>query len=503
MRGRLIPIVLLGWVVIGLLVWLLGSDEVPEPDAADTPAEAEEEREAQPREADAGPGLRQAPQAGSADALMGRLDQTLEPEERAELTAWIRAHPERICELMAALENTSINYAHREYVAFLDEVLAPLEDLKPQLAAGLLDCLRGLAAPERRYGQHPVLRWLRALVPLPPDTRRGLEAWARANESSLYLPWVAALVLDSARSGADIESFLRWMLTPLPNGKYRVLVRNLGQAVGSLGTRGRSLIPLFADFLLKGGDFYGVVSALIQIGPDDPVAQRALVGVINSRVNAQGAAWRFLTKRPDAKEILLAALKDELPQVRMGAVSLFLQLRLVPQETLLPALLATLPSSEVLWRDRAMRMVPSIAKRAEDVVPTLEAMFRSHEEAQWQTAAMTLRLLAGAHDGRFAVADTLRDALRHDNVGVRRVVVQGLMNYAPREAVPMLRAALRDDDAVVREKASDALGELAQGDKGALAALKEAVNHSDPKVVEMAEAWIEEIEALAAEAAGK
>ena len=523
MLGRVVLILLVGWVIVGIGMLVLGGDDPvptgaldraeearglptgPEPliGSGNTPADNTPADSAPADNAPAAPTLERSTAGESAEALIARLGRAHEKADRAAITAWIRAHPDRIRELMVALTARVLNYADHGWARFFGDVFGPLRDLEAQLVPQLIASFDVVRPPPANL--RPAYGALLVLAPLSKPSRTRLLAWADGQEMSRLVEAVGLLVIADAEDGQEVRTIVGRILAPRPEGApqlYGVYGDVLMREIAGLGLRGAALVPAVSKFAMDTRVTRDVARALIAIGADDPATHRALLVTMYATPSGahtgQTEGFEFLLRRPDSRAILLRGLEDDSARVRLGTIALIDYRRLdLGPAAVLPALLRTLTDPAATWRERAMDYLPRMAERADQVVPTLEAMFRSPEEQQWITAALALRKLATYGSGRrFDVADAVRDALRHDNVRVRRVVAEGLMHYAPDAAVPMLESALSDEDVRVREIAIEGLAALAERkrDAGALAALRAAAKHADETVADTARAWIAELE---------
>jgi HEAT repeat protein len=291
-------------------------------------------------------------------------------------------------------------------------------------------------------------------------------------------------------------------LAPDTEARLPIDVPGMMKRIALLGERGSALAPVIAEYVFAQHDVDAEsVMALIAIGQDDPAAQRVLVAIQGQAGAGLASAHEYFESRADAQQIFLAALDDDSTRVRLAAVNRLSMQGWASREALLSSVLWCLCEADPDWASSAHYWVSSLASRADEVVPTLESMLRSHDETKVVAAARVLHGLASVTDHRYDVSAPLQDSLRHDNVKVRRIVVDALRSYRPAASVPLLLLALRDDDGAVRERAADVLGTLGQHNEIARAALAQAANDEDPDVAAMAEAWLEEIADLAAKAA--
>ena len=504
-------------VVLGLLLWAglglwqgLGTGEDEAPEARGGLLSADGDVEAEPdgigsedvQLPTVAPSLESAQPRASAVQFLAGLGDLHSEESHARIRSWIRADPARIAGLLRALvpflqRERQIDWKEaqkqqREWKRFFPEVFGPLSDLATELTAGLLP-LGGVDAASPLWVTRPPLRVLETWVPLPPVARERLIAWVRDHADATWSPEVASLVARSATRGEEIHDFVAWLLQ---RGEAGYLAASaVMRDIERMGPAARALIPLLVEDALAAQRPSGrTLRALIAIGPDDPRVQRALVAALGVGVSNQDAVYRYFEERSDMREILLTALRDEDARVRYAAAVNLEVRQLADAETLVPALVELLPGPESVWQGKALRLLPGLVTRTEQIVPTLEGMFASTEPQQWVAAAETLRLLAATKGDELDLRTTVSEALTHDNVQVRRVVVAGMLHYPAATGVPLLQRALGDEDARVREMAADALGTLGQSHANALSALEQARTHRDPRVVATAEAWLEEIQ---------
>ena len=135
-------------------------------------------------------------------------------------------------------------------------------------------------------------------------------------------------------------------------------------------------------------------------------------------------------------------------------------------------------------RKDAVLMLGRMGLEANDAVPALVAALQDDQDPDVRmTVAWTLCRI-GEPDAVPALAAALKD--RHNDVRAQSALSLGVMGPAAQAAVPALAAALRDDeDAMVRENAARALGNIGRigfGTQETVPALSMALTDPDDGV---------------------
>jgi len=157
----------------------------------------------------------------------------------------------------------------------------------------------------------------------------------------------------------------------------------------------------------------------------------------------------------------------------------------------LSALLCILPISVLAqtprdWADRVMSRDSKVRANAEEALvqragrslPLLRRFINSGDkDLQWETFEIIRRI------GPPAIP-LLVELLRHQQVEIRRLAVDALIDLAPDTVriQPALRRSLRDDDSMVVADAARALGALRSRASPSVRALVNALSHEEPHV---------------------
>jgi beta-lactamase regulating signal transducer with metallopeptidase domain len=174
--------------------------------------------------------------------------------------------------------------------------------------------------------------------------------------------------------------------------------------------------------------------------------------------------------RQDVIQALVAALKDESPDVRQQAMHALMQ---VQSPALVEPMIAALSDGNADVRQEAAQALGQLSdKRA---IPGLSGLLADANADVRQQAVFALGQL-----GAVEATPALVKALSDNAAEVRQQAAFALGQLEAREAVPALVKALADSDAEVRQQAAFALGQL--GDKSAVPALLSGMADKTPDV---------------------
>jgi HEAT repeat protein len=173
------------------------------------------------------------------------------------------------------------------------------------------------------------------------------------------------------------------------------------------------------------------------------------------------AAIDFLEMLEDAAApavpALVGALSDRDVFVRWSAARTLGRINAEAGAAAVPALARSLADPDLDVRLTAAATLEAYGSAARGAVPALTASV-AKGDPDVRRAAMYALQAVGAEAGR-AATPNLMAALRHDDPRVRRTAAETLGSFGTeaKNAVPALRRALQDEDADVRQAASDAL----------------------------------------------
>lgn len=218
--------------------------------------------------------------------------------------------------------------------------------------------------------------------------------------------------------------------------------------------------------------------SLQALRPDANAALKALTPLLEDKtLDIRLAAIRFLGELgPPAVPKLVSLLKDAEPAVWREASSTLEKLP-APEKVLFPALLPLLTDERVTARQNAVNIlwrcgpqaVPHLLEALKDKAPTVRlAAVRSLDKVTADSKVVFPALVQALEDehpavrgsaastlGRFGTAalPSLSLALKDKDFGVRAYAVLALSQLAssPKEVLPLLEAAQKDENAKVRE----------------------------------------------------
>ncbi len=240
---------------------------------------------------------------------------------------------------------------------------------------------------------------------------------------------------------------------PVPVDSGRV-----GEPVGEAG-RGRGEPGRVPSALIRGfrADIpYGGIAALHEAGDGAVPALVAAMGDSDARIRywAVAAIKALGEKARDTLPALLVALRDDSAAVRRGAASALGSLPFAAESTV-PRLVEALEDTDTGVRQNAVEALASFGPAASGAVP---------------------RLIA-------ALGDSARE--------ISGAAVSALSQIGD-ASVPALRAALRDERAIVRRRAFDALRFMPEASEQVVLALVEALEDADLRMeAGVALRWLE------------
>jgi HEAT repeat protein len=205
------------------------------------------------------------------------------------------------------------------------------------------------------------------------------------------------------------------------------------------------------------------------------------------RFSAQGLAL-MAARRGAVKEVLpdlAKAVKDPNRDVRLTAVVMLqLYVRPLPKEAA-PPLISALTDRDALVRDRAVRALTVLGREGAEALPALARVMKDDPEVQIRLdAASAIWAISGKSKD---LVPMLMDTLKSDNPvarGEAAVVVAtiGKQDKEMRQALPKLRALLKDSDVRVRIRAALALWWIDGNTSDTLPVLRAGVLDRDPEV---------------------
>jgi HEAT repeat protein len=265
------------------------------------------------------------------------------------------------------------------------------------------------------------------------------------------------------------------------------------QAAHALARRGEEVVPDLIEALDDERPLVRdwAIRTLWEMGPGAEAAtQRLIQALDDTDHDVRRSATCVLAANPSALPLVLLKIKDPAPQVRTASIR---ALSVHPQDpgAIIPAIAGALHDPDETVRAAAATALGRFPKEATATLPALLAALDDGSPSVRGTAAGIIGEMGPA--GRPAL-DRLVKALNDDvEQGVRQAAAGALAQFGA-EALPPLIDALRHRDRFTRVTVVEALGYMGSTAKGAIPALKEAVQEGDPLVVAAAEEAIRRIE---------
>jgi HEAT repeat protein len=185
---------------------------------------------------------------------------------------------------------------------------------------------------------------------------------------------------------------------------------------------------------------------------------------VSARQNAVNILWRC---GPPAMPLLLEALKDKAPTVRLAAVR-SLDKVTADSKVVFPALVQALDDEHPAVRGSAASTLGRFGTAA---LPSLNVALKDKDSGVRQYAVLSLAQLASAPKD---VLPLLEAARKDENAKVRQSAAQSLKSFGL-PAVPLLIEMLADTDADVWKKAVESLKEMRARTQGMVKLLAAAI----------------------------
>jgi HEAT repeat protein len=303
------------------------------------------------------------------------------------------------------------------------------------------------------------------------------------------------------------------------------------RALPTMGENAREAIPVLREALHDRSPNVrlAVVLALQKLGSDDGLLAPVLAGLLREsdraiRSRAARALGSVRAGETWTMEVLLKATRDELPEIRssaalalgeLGAASAVPVLGELLKDpipsvransalalgTLGPDAKAAIPSLMQLLKvpDPSVRHAACVAlvkldPQGEAFLPQLTELL--HDKAIHVSAA-AFRVLARLNTDAGTKESIVREVLKSTDADVRAAGVQHMGMIGEIDALPLVLTALKDEDAIVRRRATRALRAMHKERKldanVIVPALTDALHDSDPEVSAVAFVTLGEI----------
>lgn len=254
--------------------------------------------------------------------------------------------------------------------------------------------------------------------------------------------------------------------------------------IALLGTKAKSALPALVA-RLSDKDATVRLETILALGELGPIAAAAapnllaLAGDESFALLGPTVAATLSSMGDKAVPSLLTALKDKSPARRLMAANALAGMDPAPADAA-AALAETLGDTDVMVRYHTARALGRIGTKARVALPRLQMALKDDAPAVCIAAA----LASWQIDGKTTRLPVLRRALTDDKAAVRESACQALraMGPAAKEAVPTLRKALKDRDEAVRLAAAEAAGAVGRSAASAVSEIRALLKDEDPLV---------------------
>ncbi|MGA9771981.1 MAG: HEAT repeat domain-containing protein [Blastocatellia bacterium] len=380
----------------------------------------------------------------------------------AAFTLW-RLGPKGAQSLIEALKHENIRVRDNAVMVIKEysgeanlAVPALIEALKHNSSHQLLRCEIAYTLAKIDIENEDVLDTLKSVIPDLIHDLKGNNQFATRYAAR-------TLGLLGSRAAVAIPELIE-LLKERREDKY--VCGHVIEALGEIGASASGAIPALSEIARRGDElFLSAVKTLSKLGPEGvEVAISLLIKVLNFPDLHASASYEFCQVLETVGEPAVPALAELVSQKAHGLCF----------DALMT--LGNIGSSQAL---------PAITRALEDDDPCVRS-----------AAARSLIDIGG--EARSAIS-ALRKALSDPDLDVCAGAAKALAGIGP-ESIPVLIAALKDGDPFTVKWATTALGKIGAEARQSISSLREALNHEDLEVREMAAIALQKI---AEEAAGE